>query len=48
MSKSKKDKKEKRIVHFSAKAKEAIKKEEKDSGCQCLDRQQGLWDHIAS
>lgn len=40
MSKSKKHKKEKRIVHFSAKVKEAIKKEEKDSGCQCLDRQQ--------
>ena len=31
MSKSKKDKQEKRMVHFSAKAKEAIKKEEKDS-----------------
>ncbi|WP_300617164.1 hypothetical protein, partial [uncultured Lactobacillus sp.] len=31
MSKSKKDKQVKRMVHFSAKAKEAIKKEEKDS-----------------
>ena len=35
MSKSKKNKREKRKVEFSAK--EAIKKEEKDSGCQCLD-----------
>lgn len=32
MSKSKKNKREKRKVEFSAKAKEAIKKEEKDSG----------------